>query len=131
MSNMFSEINLLQKGLDASWLRNEVINNNIANEDTPNFKRSAVDFEEFYKAALENKGDFRIKRTREKHLSFGESSELSANVVQDNSTTMRMDGNNVDIDKEMVDLAKNTIFYQSLTVKLNSEIAQLKAAIKG
>lgn len=131
MSKMFSEIGSLQKGLDASWLRGEVINNNIANVDTPNFKRSAVEFEEMYKAAIENKDGLRTKKTREKHMSFDGGEGLNANVVQDNSTTMRMDGNNVDIDKEMIDLAKNTIYYQSLTTKLNSEIAQLKAAIKG
>ncbi len=131
---MFGTLNLIQKGLDASWMRGEVINNNIANVDTPNFKRSAVAFEEHFKAAMAGGDDgFHAKITREKHMDFGSGrrGSIDAEVVQDNTTTMRMDGNNVDIDKEMTDLARNTIYYQTLSRKASGEINQLRTAIKG
>ena len=44
-SNIFDYINVLDKAADASWLRNEAISNNIANVDTPNYKRQDVAFE--------------------------------------------------------------------------------------
>ncbi|HZJ76293.1 MAG TPA: flagellar basal body protein, partial [Oscillospiraceae bacterium] len=49
---MYSNINLLINALDASWKRNEVITNNIANAETPNFKKSTVSFEEILKEQL-------------------------------------------------------------------------------
>lgn len=129
-SNIFSGLNGLKKGLDAAWLRNEVINNNIANVDTPDFKRSAVEFETLYKRALEGEDDFKPKKTRSGHMDFGGEADAGAHVVQDVSTTMRMDGNNVDIDKEMADLAQNVIYYNSLQVKMDSELNKLKIAIR-
>ena len=69
LKDMFSQVDLC-KGIDAAWLRNEVITHNIANVETPQFKRSYVEFESLLKAKIENK-DYRhteLKTTREKHI---------------------------------------------------------------
>jgi len=129
VEKMFNAVNLLEKGLDASWLRNQVITNNIANVDTPGFKNSRVAFESLFKSALEQ-GGFALKRTREKHLHFNDTVDgISAKTVQNNGTTMRMDGNNVDIDYESAELAKNTIYYNTLVQKISSEFRKLDMAI--
>lgn len=133
MNKLFGGVDLLQKGLDAAWLRNEVITNNIANAETPNYKGSSVQFETLFKSALEESDHtFQTKRTRDKHISF--SGDLAAEsvspvVVQNSDTTMRMDGNNVDIEAENVELARNSIYFYTLTEQINSEFTRLSMAI--
>ncbi|MBO7634022.1 MAG: flagellar basal body rod protein FlgB, partial [Lachnospiraceae bacterium] len=51
-SNAFNYINVLNKAADASWKRNEVIANNIANNDTPNYKRKDIKFQDYLKGEL-------------------------------------------------------------------------------
>ena len=133
VGNIFSEVDKLKMGLDASWKRSEVILNNIANNDTPGYNRASVKFEEYYRAMLEKEDDggFAMKRTRDKHMSGGFAPEPRIEVVVDEDTTMRMDENNVDIEKEMGDLATNTIYYNTLHSKVSAEFAQLRAAITG
>jgi flagellar basal-body rod protein FlgB len=130
LPDIFRTTDLLQKGLDAAQLRHDVIANNIANIDTPGFKQSNVEFESYMKEALGGGGGFEAKRTRPEHITF-DGEEAAPKVVVDDSTTMRMDGNNVDIDKQMADMAKNSIWYDTLVEKLNGEITRLKLAIDG
>lgn len=132
IGNIFGEIEKLRMGMDASSLRSQTIANNIANNDTPGYNRQSVAFEDYYRAALEQDGEgFVMKRTRAKHMQ-GET-QVTPRIVTaiDEDTTMRMDENNVDIEKEMTDLATNTIYYYSLQSKVASEIAQLRTAITG
>ena len=131
LRTMFREVDKLNKGMDAAWARSEVIANNIANVDTPGFKRSTVSFEQYYKAALNGESDFQLKQTRSKHMQFDDVSEVGYSVQIDSETSMRMDDNNVDIDKEMSDLSQNVIYYQTLQSKVASELQQLSIAIKG
>ncbi len=133
MNKLFSGVDLLQKGLDAAWLRNEVITNNIANAETPNYKSSSVKFETLFKSAIEDADSgFHTKRTRDKHLSFSDNmmvDDVSAVVEKNSDSTMRMDGNNVDIEAENVELARNTIYYYTITEQINSEFTRLSMAI--
>ena len=129
--DMVGEVEKLSMGMDAAWKRNEVIMNNIANNDTPEFNRSTVAFEEHFKTALEAQDGFALKRTRDKHMDIGADTTPRITVTEDEATTMRMDGNNVDIEKEMTDLASNVIYYQTLQKKVSSEFSQLSTAIKG
>ena len=127
IDKMFGNVNMLKAGLDASWLRNEVIANNIANADTPNFKSSSVSFESAFKKALNQEG-FSAKTTRAGHIDFSDNLPR-ATVVTDTDTTYRMDGNNVNIDSENAALAKNQIYYNTLVQQLSSEFSKLKMAI--
>lgn len=128
---MFTNVSYLQKGLDASDLRNQVISNNIANAETPGFKSSSVAFETMFQDALKSSGQFETKTTREKHRAFTPSvSEVEPAVVQNSDTSMRMDGNNVDIDYQNAQLAKNQLYYTALVEKLNGEYTRLRMAIR-
>lgn len=128
--SLFSNIDQLQTGLRAAQLRSDTIYNNIANVDTPDFNRSSVVFEDLYKAAIEDDG-FAERKTRDKHMSFGFDEDREMMVIEDTTTTMRMDGNNVDIDKEMVDLTQNVLFYQALSNQTTAQFKMLNTAITG
>jgi flagellar basal-body rod protein FlgB len=131
IKDIFDSTKYLEKGLDASWMRNQVISNNIANAETPNFKSSRVEFEDVFAAALDDENSFDNKMTREKHIDFSnpEPNSVVPTVLENNDSTMRMDGNNVDLDYENVELAKNTLYYNTLVEKLNSEFSMLRLAI--
>lgn len=131
--DIFKGVDSLQKGLSASWTRNSVISNNIANVDTPGFKTSSVEFESLYKQSIEDQADgFELKKTQSDHMDIGDTDaeNVGAVVVQNSDTTDRMDGNNVDIDQQMTDMAKNIIYYNALTRKISGEFEQLGYAIR-
>jgi flagellar basal-body rod protein FlgB len=135
LPDIFETTDLLQKGLSATQLRQDTISNNIANIDTPGFKSSHVEFESYMKEALQGgEGGLEAKVTRDKHIPFhhqGSPMDVQPAVIVDSSTTMRMDGNNVDIDAEMSEMAKNNIYYDTLVTKMNGELSRLKLAIDG
>jgi flagellar basal-body rod protein FlgB len=130
--NLFSSVDYLGKGIGATWLRNEVISNNIANIDTPGFKASEVEFEDLMAAAV-GKGSktVALAATDDRHISnkAANAADVEAEVVKDATTSAGLDGNNVDIEHEMAELAKNSIEYYSLVSKVNSEFRKLDAAI--
>jgi len=129
-NNMFKQIDFLQKGLAASWTRNAVIRNNIANVETPGFKASNVDFESILARSLQGTG-FQGAKTHPKHIDIGagRAPTFEARVARSNDLSMRMDGNNVDIESENVKLAQNSLYYNALMEKMNSELRRLRAAI--
>jgi flagellar basal-body rod protein FlgB len=122
---------MTEKAIDAETLRRKVIANNIANADVPNFKRSEVNFESELKRAMECKNDNipHGKMTDPRHIPFHTRTEISSvkpRINTDYTTTMRNDGNNVDIEKEIVDSAKNQMRYNALIQKLGGAYAALK-----
>lgn len=124
-SNAFNYINVLTKAADASWKRNEVIANNIANVNTPGYKRKDVQFESFLMAALtgDNSLDKRVSRIR--------LDRLDAQVYTDYSNlSYRLDGNNVDIDTETANLAENQIRYYALMDSITQEFNRLKMVLQ-
>lgn len=112
--------NLLAKGLETSSLRHKVISNNIANVNTPRFKRQIVTFEEQMAKVFDRKIDLVGKRTDDRHIPIDEICYMDVNPVTmtDKIHVMRNDKNNVDIDVEMSDLAKNTMTYQIHSARL-------------
>ena len=122
----------LSRGLEAANMRHEVISNNIANVNTPNFKRSAVNFEDLLAKELnigDNQNKLKLVRTNDRHLPVGVSGKVRGVIEEDNSTTMRVDNNNVDIDKEMAGLAKNQLYYNAMSTQLGSYISKMKSVI--
>jgi len=128
--NLFGSVDLVKKGMDASWLRNEVISNNIANADTVGFKASEVEFESVFADALKGEG-VSLATTNDRHISAGASDveSVTPQVVTDTDDSLRYDGNNVDVESEMAEMAKNTIAYYALVSKANSEFKKLDTAI--
>lgn len=127
ISNVFNHVGYLEKSLDSLWLRNEITANNISNIDTPNFKASTVEFESILEDKLNGKS-IKMKQTNSRHINHNESS-LQPRVVLNDDTTYRMDGNNVDIEKEQIDLAKNAIHYNAVIQKASKELSRLKYVI--
>ena len=110
----------LERALQGSSLRQRVLSNNLANANTPGFKRSDVDFHESLARELQAGGSARDALER---VSFA--------PVTDTSSSMRADGNNVDVDEEMSLLQENSLEYQSLVTIARARIMMLKTAIGG
>lgn len=131
IQRLFNSTKALEKSMDAAWLRNEAISQNIANVDTPGYKRKTVNFEEHLSQAF-NEGNIEGLRTDKRHIQIGtrNAGDIDINVTQDNKDlSMRLDGNNVDIDSEMASMAKNTIRYNTLTRSLSDEFKRLRSVI--
>ena len=123
-SDAYNYINVLNKAADASWLRNNVITNNLANVDTPGYKRKDVQFESYLKAAM-IKGGSLDKRVDSINLNG-----LNGSIYTDYaSLSYRLDGNNVDIDTENSYLAENQIKYYALLDAMSQEFSRLKTVI--
>ncbi len=125
-SNAFSYINVLDKAADASWIRENAIANNVANVDTPGYKRQDVQFQDI----LERK----LKSTKYTSLQDAVNNvpldQLNSRVYTDyGSYSYRLDGNNVDIDTENVELASEQLRYQTLTTTMSLEFSRLKSAM--
>ena len=126
LNQALHSIDIQKKALDASWLRQNVLSENVANVNTPGYKRKDVAFESLLEDYLSG-SRMSLTTTHPKHMgvSFGE-----AQVISDGQTSLRIDGNNVNIDTEMAEIAKNSIKYNAMTTELNNQIRRLKAAIR-
>ena len=126
-SNAFSYINVLDRAADASWTRETVIGNNIANVDTPGYKRQDVAFEDVLKRELKSsKYD-----TLQKAVDNVSSNKLEGRTYTDYASySYRLDGNNVDIDTENVELASEQLRYQTLTSAVSNEFTRMNTAMQ-
>ena len=126
-SNAFNYINVLDKTADAAWIRNQAISNNIANADTPGYKREDINFEGELKRALGN-SRYTSMDAKVGNLKVG---SLKPRTFKDyNSVSYRMDGNNVDIENENVMLAENQLKYQGLLTSITQEFTNLQTVMK-
>ncbi len=128
-SDAFSYINLLDMTADASYQRQTLIMNNIANGDTPGYKRQEMEFASVLRRELIG--------THEKTL------DRAVNVLDDNGNhvdgyeytdyehySYRLDGNNSDPDTEQVELASEQLRYQSLTTSITNEFNRFATVCK-
>lgn len=123
-TDAFNYVNVLQKAADASWYRNDVLANNIANVDTPNYKRKDVQFETYLITSLSG-GD-----SLDSNIAAADLDELQPTTYVDQSNlSYRLDGNNVDINTESAELAKNQLRYYTLIDSMTQEFNRLKAAM--
>ncbi len=125
-SSAFNYINVLGKSADGSWLRQSAITNNIANVDTPGYKRQEVDFEGLLKTELgRSKYTSLDQKVKDVHLNH-----LNARTYRDSTNfSYRLDENNVDIDTEEVELASEQLRYQGLTSSITHEMTRLKSVM--
>jgi flagellar basal-body rod protein FlgB len=109
--------NILERAMDVSWLRQQLISDNIANADTPNYKRQDIDFQ----------------KTLENALSQGASDVAGLDPVYIDSSqgSESNDGNNVDLENEMTQQAINSLQYDSLARLESDQLTMLKTAITG
>lgn len=109
----------LSRGLDAAALRQQVTAHNLANLNTPNFQRSDVTFEEELLRAR-GQADTPLVRTHVKHFPQPPAPEIAPRVVKDTVTIRRIDGNNVDLERDMLNLVSNQIRYNTYVQQLNT-----------
>lgn len=125
-TNAFDYVNVLDKAADASWKREAVLANNIANVNTPGYKRKDLDFEGVLKQELGRckytSLDTKIDNLHMDHLNPSVYTDLS-------NYSYRLDGNNVDIDVEEVEYASEQIRYQGITAGINNEFNRMKTVI--
>ena len=126
-----STIDIGSRAMAAAALRHEVLSNNIANVNTPYFKRSHVRFEDLLKQelGLENDPLMKVVRTHDRHFPIPFHGKARAVIEQDDRTNMRLDGNNVDIDVEMAEVSKNQLYYSAVATALGGHISKLKSVI--
>lgn len=124
--------NKLETALQAANIRQSVIANNIANVDTPYFKRSNVSFESLLKSEMDgSKLTLKGRRTDTKHFEIGPSSSIPVPAIStDESTSMNNNLNNVDIDSEMTRLAENQLRYNSYIEQINYQIKYKRTAVE-
>lgn len=129
---------VLNKAMDSASIRNDVIANNIANVDTPGFKRSEVVFEEKLQRLLDSQfssGVNKLRITNNRHMQIGTGSvdlnSFQSEIIKLEDLSYRNDENNVDIDVENANLTKNKIFYDAMAQSMSNEIRLLRLAING
>lgn len=125
----FDRVDLYKKALDGSWSKNKAILNNIANVNTPHYKKQIVDFQSVLKAELDRDSELKMSKTNDKHLSSGGVNTDFTPTRQENFSA-RQDENNVNIDTEVADLTENAIMYEILSRDVNGVFKKWKMVIE-
>jgi len=120
----------LEKGLSATSLRQQVIAGNVANINTPGYKKQEVSFEGELNRAIDNKYNSRLRQTNSRHMPGVRSlASVGIRVNTITATSMRYDGNNVDIDEEMAKLAENNIRFNAMAQLMGGRFNTLRTVI--
>lgn len=126
-SGVFDYINALGTSLDATAVRNDIINNNIANVNTPNYKRKDIRFETELKHAFVRANQDSVD-ARVKNLDL---EALEPEIYTDyEELSYRYDENNVSIQNELAILAKNQTKYNGMMTLLNQNFSQTMSVMK-
>lgn len=125
---------LLHRSLDGLAMRQRVTAHNIANVDTPGYKRYRLDFESTLKAAVSNGSSPKIagRTTHPRHIPInlhGDLLERPFDLTRSTDTAMRNDGNNVDIEAEMAQITKDQVLYNALADVARRRYALLRDAV--
>ncbi|MDD6352009.1 MAG: flagellar basal body rod protein FlgB [Lachnospiraceae bacterium] len=120
-----NDVSLTEKTLDLLWERQNVTANNIANVDTPGYKAKRVTFEN----ALADSIGSSAARSDAAHVERAIDS-TSSRVLEDPEESSRLDGNNVDMDQEQVQLVKTTYEYEMMVNSANNSLKRLDSAAK-
>jgi flagellar basal-body rod protein FlgB len=122
---------MLEKLMDFQYDRHTILATNIANIDTPGYKGYDLRFSDELRKATATKGSIPLKKTNEKHLPLktGELKGVTHRLVPSSGTVHRLDGNTVDLDKEMAKLAENSLYYNTAVRILSKKLGLMKTAI--
>jgi flagellar basal-body rod protein FlgB len=126
-------IDVLQKSLDVRARKHEVVTSNITNADTPNFKAFELMVEEEIQKQAGLGQHLEMVRTDGSHMPDRNTADeigVSRKMTTD-AFDMREDGNTVDVEKEMSELAKNNLMYNVSAEIIGRKFQGLRNAIKG
>lgn len=121
-----NSISMAEKSLDFLWAKQQVISNNIANVDTPGYKAKYVTFEETFKNKLKAASD-----TGNPDLISDAIEQSHWEINDTDNETMRLDGNNVNADSELIEMTRTALQYQYMLHSVNSDITRMRTVIKG
>ena len=136
LQNSFDKtVDMLHRNMDVSLLRRDVIANNIANADTPNFKRSVINFESSLKRAIESEkyDGLEAEMTDPRHIPFNRPIDYRSVMprrVLDYLTTSDNNGNNVDLEEENMLAMHNQLSYNLMVQAVSFEFAQVNSALR-
>lgn len=127
------QLRILERSLDAGSLRQRAIANNIANIDTPYFKSKQIVFEDLLRQELNKPASsLPAYRTNARHIAFGQQSGVPvAQVVANPNGLVQNNGNDVDVEYEMNQLAKNQIWYNGLVQLTNGYFSKIRSVLEG
>ncbi|SHJ91920.1 flagellar basal body rod protein FlgB [Paramaledivibacter caminithermalis] len=128
LNKLYGNIDIYKKAMDASWLKNTAISNNLANVNTPGYKRQNVKFDSILKDYITN-SSIQLNKTHPKHISNNDISLLEPKITREMGTSFRKDKNNVNVDVEMAELSKNYIQFNLLARQLSGQISKIKMCI--
>ena len=136
MLNVLSTPNfkIMQKNLDILSRRIEVIGQNISNVNTPHYKAKKLEYENLFQeklAQINNSYALQMRYSGEKGRERlqRQLESVKPRIFTDNRTETRVDGNNVDIDHENVEMARTQIQYNFMIRKITDEYNLLRHAI--
>lgn len=112
-----SQFDLMRQMMSAAQLRHQVVSHNLANVNTPGYHRKDVDFEEQLGAML--------------RAGSQTTDLLTPRIFEEEGLPERADGNNVDVDREIGQLNKNSLLYQTWSQILASRVSMMRSAIDG
>lgn len=127
MSLFSTTFQTIENGISYASQKQQTIAQNIANVDTPNYKSKTVSRTSEFRDLLHN--ELEAYRTDSKHIPFSDSSQRV--ITHQGNTSYQTNGNNVDMDKEMADMAENQIYYEALVDRLNGKFNSLQTVIRG
>ena len=133
-SHLFSEtISYLERSLNLRSKRHRVLSANIANIDTPNYKAFDLVLEDEFQRSPDKSGNIQLKRTHKGHLPLERKPLDRVTLKQSEGPefSLRGDGNTVDLDKTMGDMAENTMLFKTAAQIISKKFAGLKEVIKG
>jgi len=137
MNSFAKTVDLLHRALDVNTVRRQVIADNLANADTPNFKRSVVNFESELKRALESEGQrpaLELDMTHPDHFPNWKERDyrdVQIRRVLDYTSTYNNNGNNVDPEQEFMLATENQMSYSLYAQALAFEFSQVNQVLRG
>jgi flagellar basal-body rod protein FlgB len=135
-SSFGQTLDVLHRTMDVAMMRQDVIADNIANADTPNFKRSFINFESQLQAALGSEGAAGVQAamTHERHIPFQQPIDyrsVSPNRQLDYLTTTDNNGNNVDIEEESMNFLNSQLLYTLMTDSVSQQFSRVNMVLGG
>ncbi len=116
MSKISSTFDLLEAGIKAEGLRQKSIASNVANLETPGYRRFDVKFKELLAGAMDSKGNIDL-------------SKVEAEIYQPKNTTVQSNGNDVSLEVEIGDMVKNTLRHKTYIRLLQKKYRQIELAM--
>lgn len=128
-------VGLLHRAMDVNVLRRNVIANNISNSETPNFKRSFINYESELQRALNAQNKYRLSAhtTDKRHIQFAalkDPKDVMPRQVLDYLTTSKNNGNNVNVEHEMISAMENQMLYQTLVQSISAEFSRVNIVLR-